>query len=1005
MQFYKHLVLLSIILILFSLNPIISQDNVNSLKMKARASSTQESQHSANKSVDNDFSTRWGSKFSDPQWLEIDMGVVTKIVGVTLYWEAAYGKSYDILVSKDKNNWTKVYSEENGDGMVDDIYFKKTTARYIKIFGKERGTAWGFSLWEVSIKGIDEEIVLNASSSLKNSSASNVFDGNLESIWQSENNDNAWVEFEFKKAKHWGALFIDWGKDFPKSYNISISKDKRNWTLIYNESSGDGGLDKVYVNILHDRFIRISCSKSNNNKGFAIREIYLKPWEYVAMKNNLIKTRSITGWTAAHWKTFVGRNGSFGPEPYPHQVSFWVLDRSSQILFTPQTISTDWQLEEGRLPISIVKWLADEINVTTTIFTNKDEESKLLLNFARTTLKNNSQEKKSLSLYVVISPNPVKKRKGSKSINTIEYNGGNIVKINNKNGLFVYKKFDKPILNKLKGSDIKNWAGVKLLNTRDEINDSKGKAKGALVYHVNLKPGEQVSYDFVIPCHETRNREIPYKAISKLNYDDSIENVKEYWNNLIPMKLTLPDKRYSDCFYSSIYYILMLMSDTFELHPGPSDYNNFFLHDGVEMAEALDKVGLKEIVRKSLKHFNYKEGGGYVDELGGNIYAFYAHYRINKDKNWLNSVYPLIIEKCNLIKKIRTPQLKPKFEDTPYYGLLPKSVSQDNWKYKSYLYVDDWWALIGLKSAIKSANVLNKEHDIGWLTDEYNDLHKCLMDSFDKAMKRDNIDYIPGFADYWAPEKRIVDNEHRILGDTQMAWAHRPALYPGLSLGINVPFDKLKKSYRHYWDAAGKFSGYDGGWYVEYEKLFWGYNVKLAHPLIYLGMEDVALKNIEWSIKNQSCPGAWMEAMHSKQNEKGLIVLDKDGDIVGDIPHGWVAAHYVLLLRNMLFYENENKMMLLSCIPDSWLETGNIIEIKNAPTFFGNFDFRLESHLNEDFIKIKLNCETPPVEGYILKLPVKKGIKEVSINGNKWENFTENSISIPPEAEDVVIKY
>lgn len=148
-----------------------------------------------------------------------------------------------------------------------------------------------------------------------------------------------------------------------------------------------------------------------------------------------------------------------------------------------------------------------------------------------------------------------------------------------------------------------------------------------------------------------------------------------------------------------------------------------------------------------------------------------------------------------------------------------------------------------------------------------------------------------------------------------------------------------------------------------------------------------------------------MEAMPARVNEKGLEKIDENGGICGDVPHGWVAAHYILLLRNMLFYEDGDRMFLLPCIPEAWLNNTNTIEIKNAPTFFGNFEFRIDSHLQDGFIKISLNCARPPAKGYILKLPVKQKIKTVNVNGNNWENFTESSISLPPKTKSVVVKF
>ena len=103
--------------------------------------------------VDGDDSSRWSSKFSDAQWIYVDLGAIFTIDQVVLNWETAYGKGYEIQVSADALSWVTVYTEVNGDGAIDDISFAPVSARYVRILGVQRGTVWGYSLWEIEIYG------------------------------------------------------------------------------------------------------------------------------------------------------------------------------------------------------------------------------------------------------------------------------------------------------------------------------------------------------------------------------------------------------------------------------------------------------------------------------------------------------------------------------------------------------------------------------------------------------------------------------------------------------------------------------------------------------------------------------------------------------------------------------------------------------------------------------------------------------------------------------------
>ena len=65
----------------------------------ATASSVENSSFPASAAVDGNTSTRWSSAFSDPQWLEVDLGASATISEVTLQSEAAYGKAFQIQTS------------------------------------------------------------------------------------------------------------------------------------------------------------------------------------------------------------------------------------------------------------------------------------------------------------------------------------------------------------------------------------------------------------------------------------------------------------------------------------------------------------------------------------------------------------------------------------------------------------------------------------------------------------------------------------------------------------------------------------------------------------------------------------------------------------------------------------------------------------------------------------------------------------------------------------------
>lgn len=117
-------------------------------------SSVENATFSGNLAVDGDTATRWASaEAADPQWIAVDLGGPATITRVKLLWEAAYAKTYQVQTSDDGKTWKNVKSVTGGDGGTDEITGLNASARHVRINGTARGTAYGYSLWELEVHG------------------------------------------------------------------------------------------------------------------------------------------------------------------------------------------------------------------------------------------------------------------------------------------------------------------------------------------------------------------------------------------------------------------------------------------------------------------------------------------------------------------------------------------------------------------------------------------------------------------------------------------------------------------------------------------------------------------------------------------------------------------------------------------------------------------------------------------------------------------------------------
>ncbi|MFA5928588.1 MAG: hypothetical protein WC838_04745, partial [Candidatus Margulisiibacteriota bacterium] len=139
-------------------------------------------------------------------------------------------------------------------------------------------------------------------------------------------------------------------------------------------------------------------------------------------------------------------------------------------------------------------------------------------------------------------------------------------------------------------------------------------------------------------------------------------------------------------------------------------------------------------------------------------------------------------------------------------------------------------------------------------------------------------------------------------------------------------------------DYIDKHCMYDGGFFHDVMHSGFGTYLTAHVAQCYVALRDKkALKILNWLLDKATDTFTWPEAINP-QNFGGNM---------GDGHHGWAAADFLLLVRNMLFYEDEDKLVLLPCVPDDWFKVGEQISVDSAPSYFGTIDFKLKTMRNK----------------------------------------------------------
>ncbi|MFC8350056.1 discoidin domain-containing protein [Streptomyces sp. NPDC057280] len=256
---------------------------------KSATASSAEGVFTAGAAVDGDLGTRWSSGFSDPQWIQIDLGASSQITRVALNWETAYAKAFRIELSNNAQDWTTVHQTAAGTGGAQSITVSGT-GRYVRMYGTQRATAWGYSLWEFQVYGAgstgDTSTLLSygrtgsASSSQSDQNCwectpARAFDRDPASRWATSSTtgwaDPGWISVDLGATAQIDKVVLQWDPAYAKSFQIQVSSNGSDWTPIYSTTSGTGFKQTLAVSGT-GRYVRMYGTERATPYGYSLWE-------------------------------------------------------------------------------------------------------------------------------------------------------------------------------------------------------------------------------------------------------------------------------------------------------------------------------------------------------------------------------------------------------------------------------------------------------------------------------------------------------------------------------------------------------------------------------------------------------------------------------------------------------------------------------------------------------------------------------------------------------------
>ncbi|GAA4619261.1 hypothetical protein GCM10023195_87020 [Actinoallomurus liliacearum] len=251
----------------------------------ATASSVESAGTPASAAVDGDTGTRWSSAFSDPQWLQVDLGASATVSQVVLTWETAYATAFQIQVSDDAATWRTIYSTTSGTGGKQTLDVSGT-GRYVRMYGTARATGYGYSLWEFQVYGtagstpppsgtpISAFKQVRASSAEGGNAPAAALDGRTDTRWSSLYTDNEWLEVDLGGAATITGATLVWENAYATGYRIEVSNDRTNWTSIYSTTTGKGGTENLTISG-KGRYVRFYGTARATGYGYSLWEFQI----------------------------------------------------------------------------------------------------------------------------------------------------------------------------------------------------------------------------------------------------------------------------------------------------------------------------------------------------------------------------------------------------------------------------------------------------------------------------------------------------------------------------------------------------------------------------------------------------------------------------------------------------------------------------------------------------------------------------------------------------------
>jgi hypothetical protein len=466
-----------------------------------------------------------------------------------------------------------------------------------------------------------------------------------------------------------------------------------------------------------------------------------------------------------------------------------------------------------------------------------------------------------------------------------------------------------------------------------------------------------------------------------------------------------------DCFRTAAAHIL-INRDGPAIQPGPRRYTRSWIRDCVIMGAALAKAGLPGPLRVFLEWYApFQRADGFVpcvvdrdgvdwlvehDSHGQFLWGVREVFREGGDREFLARMLPYARKAADFLIALRQQRMTEEYrqgrheadfgllpesisledEDTvggptACYGLLPESASHEGYlAHPVHSYWDDFWGVRGIEAAADIAATMGlPEEAVRWRREAAN-FQNDLLASLDMVIAGKQLGYIPGSVE-WADFDPTATSNAIAMLDFADALPQQP-----LHGMLATYLDGFRRKHR----GEMQWNNYTA------------YEIRIIGAFVRLGNREVAAELLEFFLRDRrpSEWNQWPEITWRNPRSPGHL---------GDVPHTWIAAEYLLALASMVASEREadDSIHLASGMPWKWIAEDGGFSVRNLPTRHGTLDFAIRGDLDAVRVEIGGGLRIPP-GGLVIAppLPQQRRIAGVVRAGGK-------RVTVPPDGKLVLV--